>query len=338
MDHKEPIFKKYSQLTAVQRELCKPMSGVITPATTVVVNPDGSLLILYVKVTPRVADKWIGLKHEKQRKISAKNTDKLIRDMRSGKFLYTHDVIAFSTDGRQVNGNHRLHAVVKSGVTCFFNVLLGVPADTVMVMDAGSKRSIGQQLIMGGVDAEGLTTPISMVLRFESKSVADSPVTTPQVLAGLESYKKEIALVSGLREHHRGAFNGPPWGAILYVAKTHPEEAYDFARGVCTREGLKAGDPALAFLNWRDKEARSGTGYSNGTRGTRKHSLAAARCLRAQVLKKRLPIVDGESTPVDGKKKKKKRGPVAKLEVVRFYEEDVMKWMYSLRQAKRDAA
>ena len=121
-----------------------------------------------------------------------------------------------------------------------------------------------------------------------------------------------------------------------------PEAAYEFAHGVCTREGLKAGDPALAFLNWLDRERRTGAGYSNGVRGTRKHALASARCLRAQVQKKRLDHVDGDSTQTNGKTKK---GPVIKNECIRFPEEDVMKWLYSLRRppkrkatAKRAAA
>jgi hypothetical protein len=64
-----------------------------------------------------------------------------------GEWLLTHQGIAFAPDGRLLDGQHRLMAIVKSGLPVQIQVSMGVQPDTFDVIDTGSvKRSASDVL------------------------------------------------------------------------------------------------------------------------------------------------------------------------------------------------
>lgn len=78
------------------------------------------------------------------------------RNLRSPKVgQYSHDIvtdcwgfsdsmIVIAEDGTVINGQHRLHAVVTSGKSCWFAVATGVPQEAVFDMDQGMGRTFQQ--------------------------------------------------------------------------------------------------------------------------------------------------------------------------------------------------
>lgn len=65
----------------------------------------------------------------------------LARDMKAGRFLLSHESIAFLQDGSLFDGHHRLEAVVESGKTVEMRVTRGVSESCIHVVDRGRGRT-----------------------------------------------------------------------------------------------------------------------------------------------------------------------------------------------------
>jgi hypothetical protein len=104
----------------------------------------------YVRVTPDMAKRLLA--HNKvNRNLRAHKVNQYARDMASGNWSLSNDAICVAPDGRLLNGQHRLHAVVKSGVTVTFLVIRNMPADSMSTMDSGVARTAGD--VFGRVGA-----------------------------------------------------------------------------------------------------------------------------------------------------------------------------------------
>jgi hypothetical protein len=77
-----------------------------------------------VEVSPSLADKWLE-NNTFNRSISRRQVLRYSSDMRRGKWVLNHQGIAFSDDGTLVDGQHRLAAIVDSGVTVTIMVTWG---------------------------------------------------------------------------------------------------------------------------------------------------------------------------------------------------------------------
>ncbi len=118
--------------------------------------------------------------------------DHLVRayasDMQGGFWRLTPDPLVFDTDGRLINGQHRMAAVVKSGTTQQFKVSRGWPHSTFEVLDKGRKRTAAHTLFARGEINSTLLAGIAALLwRYEEErditkwSVGRS-ISEPEVL------------------------------------------------------------------------------------------------------------------------------------------------------------
>jgi hypothetical protein len=101
-------------------------------------------------VTPAQAQKWLEGNVDNR---SLREARVLLHAqvLQRGEWELTGDAIVFDEDGTLLNGQHRLSAVVVTGITARFIVLRGVPAKTQEVMDTGLSRTLGDQLQRRGV-------------------------------------------------------------------------------------------------------------------------------------------------------------------------------------------
>ena len=77
-----------------------------------------------MKVTPELAKSWLE-SNTFNRKVSQHTVQKYAADMRSGNWHLNHQGIAFDDKGTMVDGQHRLFAVIDSGVTIEMMVTWG---------------------------------------------------------------------------------------------------------------------------------------------------------------------------------------------------------------------
>ena len=69
-----------------------------------------------VTLTPALAAEWLN-SNTCNRPLSTLRASRYARDMKAGDWRFNGETISFTADGRLVDGQHRLTAVVESGVT-----------------------------------------------------------------------------------------------------------------------------------------------------------------------------------------------------------------------------
>lgn len=100
-----------------------------------------------VLVTPKLAEEILN-KNEDNRPLRASHVTALAKAMKRGEWKLTHQAIAISPEGRLLDGQHRLWAVIESEVSATMLVARNVPADTYDCLDIGKKRTISD--VLGG--------------------------------------------------------------------------------------------------------------------------------------------------------------------------------------------
>lgn len=98
--------------------------------------------ILVMDVTPQMAKELLQ-RNATNRRVRPGHVNALAAVMTAGKFQSTHQGIALNVAGELVDGQHRLMAIVKSGVTIKMPVAFGVNAENyqALMIDVGMNRS-----------------------------------------------------------------------------------------------------------------------------------------------------------------------------------------------------
>ncbi|MGG7507984.1 hypothetical protein [Plantibacter sp. YIM 135249] len=104
-----------------------------------------------VKVTPELASEWLGVNHGNRNQRSMR-IDLYERDMLNGNWLVTGETIKFDWNGRLIDGQHRLEAVVGSRVSITVIVVRGLDPNVQKVLDTNAKRSATDALGFHGVE------------------------------------------------------------------------------------------------------------------------------------------------------------------------------------------
>lgn len=104
-----------------------------------------------VRVTPALAQEWLDLNRDNNRKVSEQVVARYAKDMLAKEWAVTGDSIKFDWNGRLIDGQHRLLACVKSGKSFDTVVVRGVDPAAFTKMDQNRVRTAGQVLGMEGI-------------------------------------------------------------------------------------------------------------------------------------------------------------------------------------------
>lgn len=104
----------------------------------------------WARVTPARAEEWLG-KNNNNRNRRTQHVARMIRDMKNGNFLITGDTIKFDWDGRLIDGQHRLTAIIESGQSAWILIVRDLDPKVQSVLDANAKRSAYDALGFNGV-------------------------------------------------------------------------------------------------------------------------------------------------------------------------------------------
>lgn len=123
-------------------------------------------------ITPDKAKRYLK-SNESNRTISNTLVQRLSRDMKAGKWELNGEAIVFSADGKLIDGQHRMTAVVKSGVTVPMLVVRGVNADARFTIDHGRARTAGDVLRMKGCDYNTLRASMARVILLMDRAASE---------------------------------------------------------------------------------------------------------------------------------------------------------------------
>lgn len=205
-------------------------------------------------VTPDMAERWLKLNNRQNRKLNEKVIKAYARDMGSGAWLLTGEGIKFSTEGDLLDGQHRLVAIVRTGVTVPMFVMRGVAPEAQTVMDTGRKRTAADDLsIHGERFSSTLAATIKLALGIEA-NVSDPNKYEPthtEIRDFLNAHPEIRSAVEFTRQLARRADCPPAVAAYSYyvLGKIDLFQAANFWVALADKVELKSGDPVIALAN-----------------------------------------------------------------------------------------
>lgn len=208
-----------------------------------------------ISVTPDIAKRWLG-RNVMNRNVRELIVDGYARDMAAGKWELTGEPIKFERDGTLLDGQHRLHAVIKSNTTVLMFVVRGLDRHAQRVMDTGSKRTASDALTLGGEKNTSLlsaTARIAVAMeRVDTIARAQRYQVTHAELIDFIDLNPDIRdAVNEVRSISRRMDCPPAIVAYAYwaLARVSHREAHAFFTDAVEKVGLAPGDPVLALTN-----------------------------------------------------------------------------------------
>lgn len=239
-----------------------------------------------------------------QRTISDRQVKAYAEDMRAGQWSINGQGISFDVEKNLLDGQHRLHAVVKANVSVPMLIMWDLPVNynngskTINTLDIGKRRSPGAQLKMEGFAYANTAATASRVLLLVVSGNLGHFCTPTQIIATSEFMRPHYdalipVLVNG---------NAPPckWSgtvvAPLALLRTaEPDTADLFAEEFNEMTNLSKTSPVLQFQKYLDRptKKRGGTAVQFGK------FAAAASALYFYANNEKITYIKGNQGHVD---------------------------------------
>lgn len=220
-----------------------------------------ALRVTMTVVTPRLAERWLA-SNTHNRKLRKHRVTAYALAMERGEWQPAGDsAIVLDADGRILNGQHRLAAVVMADTPQVFMVLRGVAPKTQEVMDRGLTRSMGDALALRGEhNVNNLASALRWHYRLDYIEAMDGTVaqfnlgsepTVPTLLAVLDenpdirdSVKSSAVIVRAI-----GSRNSTTAAVHYRCAQVDRVDCDDFFAKLTSGIGLVENDPIGLLRN-----------------------------------------------------------------------------------------
>jgi hypothetical protein len=176
--------------------------------------------IVKERITPKKAMEWLK-RNINNRPLGRNYVEKYAKAMRAGEWLLNGDVIRFNANGDLIDGQHRLTAVVESGVCIECYVLRGLPHEAFDTFDQGNRRTLDHILARRGeMHYTTLAASIRALWRIKVGWLAARgelrPSQMDEILSSHPKIRDSVALVC---EHvKRRSFVSPSAAAAFHYA------------------------------------------------------------------------------------------------------------------------
>jgi hypothetical protein len=190
---------------------------------------DSQGLVGITSVTPDMARLWLANEATFQRSVSKDTVRKYAELIRKGEFKTTpSQAIAIDNQGRVIDGQHRLLAVIEANMSVNMAIHHNADPDLFSVIDRGRPRTLQQIAEMGGTNcSEGYCVSAVGTLLWKHTSVYTGEQTwdSTEIVEVLKYYEPQLRVVfpkdySGSKQIR----NSPFRGAILRALISRPEE------------------------------------------------------------------------------------------------------------------
>ena len=115
-----------------------PSEDIMTVIDRIFKSSEGAQV---VDVTPDIARALIENANTGNRPVKPKVVKKYAKSMSDGDWKFSPETISISKNGRLLNGQHRMMAVIESGITCRFLFATGFDDEVFSVLDRGAVRT-----------------------------------------------------------------------------------------------------------------------------------------------------------------------------------------------------
>lgn len=204
-------------------------------------------------VKPATAEEWLG-KNQVNRRVRDRLVSAYARDMAAGKWHLSGEAIKFSKAGQLLDGQHRLHAVVRADVAVWMLVVRGLAEDTQQVMDSGAGRTAGDALrLRGEPNYSTLAAGARLALQYQSgRIVSDNAKLTHTEIIDFIDENADMRYAVELAGSWRNAIDVPVSVLVLAIwrlYRVNAESCLAFFSQLANKTNLRSGDPILALIN-----------------------------------------------------------------------------------------
>ena len=211
-------------------------------------------------ITPELAQKYLA-RNDSNRAPKIGWQKMLAETMRRGEWQLNGEAIKFADTGRLLDGQNRLHAIIRCGIPQYMLIARGIKSSAFDTLDQGVKRTAGDIFSIAGYKNAVLLAATLRHIRFLTSdrtdfSRAHSPRELESVLSHHPTSELWCAKFAQSKQAKRVGTSIVP--AVLTVgAELHDEETGDeFLRLLSTGAGMKEGHPVL-LLRERLIESRA---------------------------------------------------------------------------------
>jgi hypothetical protein len=210
-----------------------------------------------VLITPEIAEDLL-TNNSINRPFNKANLVYLKSQLLSGHWLLTHQGIAISNNGVVLDGQHRLRAVLETGISVEMLVTSNVEESVFSVLDTGKRRDGSDVLSVNG--ASNTHTTSSAIKNYIHYKTMPELVWGNRVICNkqvLEQYESDIegwqwASTTAQKAVLRGIVVPGPLSCFNYLARQKGHELSaleEFCNSIKEGAGLKKGNPIHAFRN-----------------------------------------------------------------------------------------
>lgn len=232
----------------------KTLKQIIGNVQNVSVSPN-------VEITPEMATQLMGL-NSGNRPLNSAVVSKYADMMRRGEWKFTGDTIAISNTYRLLNGQHRLSAIIKSGIPQKYNIQTGLEDSVFDVLDTGKNRTSSDVLSIAGYSYTN-TIPsavkiIDMYYSFKIKNTTSMRVkhkmSNTEILKWIDRHDAKEALEKyaqiAVRLYGASRFlSHSTYCAFLYIfGNKNRDRAIDFFETLASGENISASHRSSIFL------------------------------------------------------------------------------------------
>lgn len=210
-----------------------------------------------MQVSPALAAEWLK-SNTNNRAVSDKAVARLADAITNGRWVTTHQGIAFDRDGVLIDGQHRLHAVVLAGVSINVEVTSGLDRSAVDAIDNGGRgvRRVGDVLrINDGVTLNnsevGALTAAARILS-TGTLLSSGRISVFELREANKAHGAALAAVLDAmgRDCNSRVTPAPVVGSLIITYAVEPKATVEFAQMLKTGASLSANHPVLALRNF----------------------------------------------------------------------------------------
>lgn len=232
------------------------MTALAEPVTAPMPFAANKVTHTVVVVTPDMAQRWLNTHNTHNRPLLAFRVEQYARDMADGRWSFNGEPIQFDHDGVLLNGQHRLQAVIDSGLPQTFIVVRGLPPESQITMDQGTRRNPSDQLAISGITANhSVAGAIRIYLYWERGLLFGDQkrrITTTDIVQWAQRSPEHVRLLKDLNE--AGVHKAPTRPAMnlaiaLAFALIDERDCLHFFTKLVDGVALAQNSPILALRN-----------------------------------------------------------------------------------------
>lgn len=211
-------------------------------------------------ITPEKATKIIE-QQVRNRRVNWRAVKRYARYMTRGRWLPTGETIEFDEHGNLIQGQHRLYAIIESGVAVRFlcvrhiateYTIDGIAMRTQDVLDQGFARKAGGNMELAGIrKPHKVAACCKTIMSICVSSGMSYGMATPETLEIAAEFGESIERILDVHWKRGSDFAiAPIMGTLAFAHAIAPERVEMFAERIGTMENVSAGTPVMRLHDW----------------------------------------------------------------------------------------